>query len=101
MLHSRPRTRSCHAGIVKAASTSDSRARWPVRTASYHCLRDNSLVSNCRQRQLCMIFACMYEMHGSSATEATEIIHPVYVWYSIDTILGYQSSSWNETALHR
>ena len=63
-----------HAGSVKVAATSDSRAEWPVRTASYRCLRYHSLVSKCRQRQLCKMFASMYEMHGSSAAEATEVL---------------------------
>ena len=61
-------------GSWNVAATSDGRPEWPVRTASYCCLRDHSLVPNCRQRQLSKMFACMYEMHGSSAAEATEVL---------------------------
>ena len=63
-----------HAGSVKVAATSESRVEWPVRTATYRCLRDHSLVSNCRQRQPCKLFSCMCERHGSSAAEATEVL---------------------------
>ena len=58
-------------GDVRAWSgdvASESRAGWPVRTASHRRLRDHSLVSSCRQRQLRQIFAWISEWYGNSAS---------------------------------
>ena len=44
-------------GSVNVAASPESRVWWPVRTASYRRLRDHSLVSSCRQKQLYKIFA--------------------------------------------
>ena len=62
-----------HAGSGDVAATSESRAEWPVRTASHRRLRYHSLVSSCRQRQLRQIFAWMSEWYDNSAVETTKV----------------------------
>ncbi len=54
------------------AATSESRAGWPVRTATHRRLRDHSLVSSCRQRQLRQIFAWISEWYDNTAAETTK-----------------------------
>ena len=66
--------RYVHAGSGDVTATSESRAGWPVRTASHRRLRDHSLVSSCRQRQLRQIFAWIYEWYGNSAAETTKVL---------------------------
>ena len=70
-----------HAGSGDVAATSESRAGWHVRTVSHRCLRDHSLVSSCRQRQLRQIFAWISEWYGNSAAETTKVLPISARWW--------------------
>ena len=88
-----------HAGSVKVAAISESRPRWP---ASYRRLQDHSWFRAADGGNY-IIYSCicLHNMNGMAALQQKQPKFYECLVFDGHTILGYQSSSLNETAVQR